>query len=119
MEWKTVLPACSGKCSNAPNLGWTTKGVTKKAHKPRMKRKNAPGIDLCTFRPRPIEGCFDDWLADSQQAWDQLRFILETRQQIKKRRKRLYSRDDALSYLSFPSSKYTAVFITVNHLQYF
>ena len=26
---------------------------------------------------------------------------------------------DALSYLSFPSSKYTAVFVTVNHLQYF
>ena len=85
-EWKTVLPACSGKCSNAPNLGWITKGVTKKAPKPRPKRKHVGNIDLCTFRPRPIEGCFADWLADSKLAWEQLRFVRKN--QIKRRRKR-------------------------------
>ena len=85
----SVLPACSGKCSNAPNLGWIMKGVTKKARKPRLKRKYAETIDLCTFRSRPIEVCFADWLADSKQAWDQLRLILRTKKQIRKHRKRL------------------------------
>ena len=59
VEWKTVLPACPGKCSNAPNLGWVTRGVTKKTRKPTLKRKNAVSIDLRTFRPRPIESCFN------------------------------------------------------------
>ena len=29
-QWKKVLPACAGKCSNAPNKGWVTTGITKK-----------------------------------------------------------------------------------------
>ena len=68
LEWRTVLPACSGKCSNAPKLGWITTGITKKgvtAGKTKRKRKN---IDLRSFVPRPIEGNFDDWLADSKPA---------------------------------------------------
>ena len=85
-EWKTVLPACSGKCSNAPKLGWVTSGVTKKGVTAAgsLKRKH---VDLRSFVPRPIEGSFGDWLADSKLVWDQLRFELRTRRQIKRRRK--------------------------------
>ena len=32
---------------------------------------------------------FDDWLADSKQAWDQRRFEMRTKRQIKRRRKTL------------------------------
>ena len=88
-KWKTVLPVCSGKCSNAPNLGWVTKGATKKALMHRPKRKFTGNIDVRTFRSRPIEGCFADWLEDSKQVWNQIRFISRTKNQIKKRRKRL------------------------------
>ena len=87
-EWKTVLPTCSGKCSNAPNLGWITTGKTKKGLKHRPKRM-LDNVDPCTFRSRPIEDGFADWLADSKQVWDQLRFHVATKNQIKKRRKRL------------------------------
>ena len=90
LKWKTVLPACSGKCSNAPNSGWITKGETKQGTKSSAgkKRKPACSIDLSTFRPRPIEDNFDDWLADSKLAWNQRMFEIRTKRQIKRRRKR-------------------------------
>ena len=93
LKWKTVLPACAGKCSNAPNKGWITKGQTKQGAKSSAGTKRKPAnvisIDLNTFRPRPIEVNFDDWLADSKQAWDQHRFEMRTKRQIKRRRKTL------------------------------
>ena len=89
-QWKTVLPACSGKCSNAPNKGWITTGQTKQGAKysAGIKRTaNTISIDLKSFRPRPIEASFDDWLADSKLAWRQHRFETRTKRQIKRRRK--------------------------------
>ena len=90
LNWQTVLPACSGKCSNAPNSGWITKVKTKRGAKSSAgkKRKPACSIDLSTFRPRPIEDNFDDWLADSKLAWNQRMFEIRTKRQIKRRRKR-------------------------------
>ena len=55
----------------------------------RPKRKFTGNIDVRTFSSRPIEGCFADWLEDSKQVWNQIRFISRTKNQIKKRRKRL------------------------------
>ena len=85
LEWHTVLPACSGKCANAPNHGWVPTGITKKGAKSRPKRKRV-NVDLSTFIPRPIEDGFDAWLADSKLAWSQIRFENRTKHQIKKQR---------------------------------
>ena len=87
IQWKTVQPACSGKCSNAPNKGWIMKGAIKKGVRP-AKRKHAVSIDLLTFRPPPIEESFQNWLAHSKPAWDELVYMLRTKSLIKKRRKR-------------------------------
>ena len=67
--------------------GWIMNGVTKKTVNP-LKRKT-PNVDLRTFSPRPFEHSFDGWLADSTQVWNQLRFELRVKRQIKKRRTRL------------------------------
>ena len=66
---------------------------TKQAAKSSAGKKSKPAsisIDLSTtsFRPRPIEDDFDDWLADSKLAWNQRRFEIRTKRQIKRRRKR-------------------------------
>ena len=94
-RWKTVLPSCSGKCSHAPNKGWITKGETKKGGRPQPKRKRN-NIDVLTFVPHSlgVSECvnrktFKSWLADSKRVWDQLRFDIATKRQIKKRRKNL------------------------------
>ena len=71
-----------GKCSNAPNLGWITTGKTKKGLKHRPKRM-LDNVDPRTFRSHPIEDDFANWLADSKQVWDQIRFHLATKNQIK------------------------------------
>ena len=86
-QYRTVLPACHGRCSKAPQDGWTMKGVTKKTVKA-LKRKT-PNVDLRTFCPRPIEHSFDGWLADSKQVWNQIIFDNRIKRQIKKRRTRL------------------------------
>ena len=88
-QWKKVLPACAGKCSNAPNKGWVTTGITKKRY-PKRKRVS---IDLRTFTPRPLTGehSFGDWLNDSKQVWNQLRSEIRANRQITKRRKRLWT----------------------------
>ena len=63
--------------------------ISKNALMHRPKRKFTGNIDVRTFRSRPIEGCFADWSEDSKQVWNQIRFISRTKNQIKKRRKRL------------------------------
>ena len=82
-QYMTVLPACHGRYSKAPHDGWIVKGVTKKTVNS-LKRKT-PDVDLRTFSPH----YFNDWLADSKQVWNQIRFELRVQCQIKKRRKRL------------------------------
>ena len=70
---------------------WTTwkRAHARKGTRAGKKRKPASiSIDLSTFRPRPIEDNFDDWLADSKLAWNQRRFEIRTKRQIKRRRKR-------------------------------
>ena len=106
-QWKKVLPACAGKCSNAPNKGWVTTGITKKRY-PKRKRVS---IDLRTFTPRPLTGehSFGDWLNDSKQVWNQLRSEIRANRQITKRRKRLWR---CWIILSFGYSKNIAVSIT-------
>ena len=74
-------------------LRWITKGQTKQGAKSSAGKKRKPAsipcsIDLSTFRPRPIENNFDDWLADSKLVWSQRRFEIRTKRQIKRRRKR-------------------------------
>ena len=84
-EFKIVLPACTGKCSNAPNHGWTTSGPKKNVVGQKRKRN----IDVLTFRPRPLGGLksFPGWLSDSKLLWNELRLNLRVKRQIKKRRK--------------------------------
>ena len=48
--------------------------ISKNALMHRPKRKFTGNIDVRTFRSRPIEGCFADWLEDSKQVWNQIRF---------------------------------------------
>ena len=91
LQWKTVLPACHGECSNAPNEGWTTKGETKKCVRPPKRNQVRLKLDLINFRPPPIgvtENSFQSWLAHSKPAWDELMHTLRMQRQKKKRRKR-------------------------------
>ena len=88
-EFRTVLLACTGSCSNAPKQGWITSGITKKTVARQKRKRN---IDVrTTFRPRPLKGpkSFLGWLSDSKQLWDQLRFDMRVKRQINKRRNQL------------------------------
>jgi len=90
-QWKTVLPACVGKCSNAPNEGWITKGATKKCARLAKRKQVRLNIDLINFRPPPVgvtDNSFQSWLAHSKPAWDELRHALRMQRQKQKRRKR-------------------------------
>ena len=52
------------------------------------KRKAAQlKIDLKTYKCTKIEHSFEIWLAESKLAWDQLRYEIRTKRQMKKQRR--------------------------------
>ena len=98
-----VLPACKegSDCSSKPNGGWVTlkpkkAGISQakksrqvfRSQKKSTKRKAAQlKIDLKTYKCTKIEHSFEIWLAESKLAWDQLRYEIRTKRQMKKQRR--------------------------------
>ena len=98
-KYQVVGPSCeTGACGLKHNKGWVIARQTKTGIKKektsqkklwgtKKRRAKDMAIDLTTYTTTRIEDSFENWLAETKPAWDQLTFdIIQTRRQIKKQR---------------------------------